>query len=412
MHALPKTLPLVAWSLLLPALAWGQTGLYLGQPYGAPAALDTPSTLQMPSPPALPAHYGTEAPEVGEGVTQSVVPAQPAQEGMDSAIAEPGWDCIGTCVPRCNRWWFQVGGLVMARDYNDDVWLSYDALNPSVGLLSTPDIEDNYQGGVEATFGYRFGHQWWLLATYWTLEPMNVVSLVQDPGGQISTALDFRSLSIGGTPVNDWYDNALAHKANLRSEFHNVELNLFHDSFQLSPCWPVYMSYLVGARWFQFSEDFLYASADTSTTFGTDPANEVYLDIDVSNNLIGAQVGCMLQYYPSCRWSVFVAPRVGIYSNQITMKYRIYSGDGQTGLDIRSNKGDFATLAQLDVGTAYYLTPSLSLYLGYRLVSVSGVALTTDQMPRLLDDLNAIRQVDANGHLFLHGAFAGLTWTF
>ncbi len=411
MHALPKIPLLVAWSLLLPAVAWGQTGLYVGHPYGTPAALEAPSTLEMPAPPVAPAHYGTPAPEAGEGVTESVVQPQPSLDSTDPAAGDV-LDCVGAYAPRCNRWWFQVGGLVMARDYNDDVWLSYDATDPTVGLLGTPNIEDDYQGGVEATFGYRFGHNWWLLATYWTLEPMSVTSLVQDSAGQISTALDFRTLSIGGTPVNDWYDNALAHKANLRSEFHNVELNLFHDSFQLSPCWPVYMSYLVGARWLQFDEDFLYASADTSTTFGTDPANEAYLDIDVSNNLVGAQVGCMLQYYPTCRWSVFLAPRVGIYSNHITMKYRIYSGDGQTGLDVRANKGDFATLAQLDIGTAYHVTPSLSLYLGYRLVSVSGVALTTDQMPRLLDDLKGIQQVDANGHLFLHGGFAGLVWTF
>ena len=409
MHALPRTLLLACWGLLLPGMVWGQTGLYVGAPYGAPASLEAPSTLQMPTPPAMPAHYGTPAPE---GVTDSVVPQQNLAGEIDPAFQQEPLDCIGSCVPQTNRWWFQVGGLVMARDYNDDVWLSYDALNPTVGLIGTSQIEDDYQGGVEATFGYRIGCNWWLMATYWTLEPMNVTALVQDTAGQISTALAFRTLSIGGTPVNDWYDNALAHKANLRSEFHNVELNLFHDSFQVHPCWPVYMNYLVGARWFRFDEDFLYASADTSTTFGADPANEVYLDIDVSNNLVGAQFGCMLQYYPTCRWSLYVAPRLGLYSNHITMKYRIYSGDGQYAMDIRSNKGDFATLAQLDVGTAYHVTPSLSLYLGYRLVSVSGVALTTDQMPRLLDDMKGIQQVDANGHLFLHGAFAGLVWTF
>ncbi len=404
MRASGWVLALALW-VVIPEGSWAQG--YYGTPYGMPASLTAPSSLAVPP---APTSVTTPLPQLGAPLEKGTgevetVPQPTAQE--------PALDCFaGMCDPG-QRWWFQVGGLVMARDYNDELWFSCSLLNPSQRVLTTADVEADYEGGIEATLGHRLGANWWALLTYWTLEPMNEQVVVQDPTGQLGTTLDFLSLSLSGTPVTDWYDYALAHKLALRSEFHNVELNFVHNRWPVKPCSPLFFSYQVGARWFRFDEDFLYASADTATTFGTDPANEIYLDIDVSNNLIGAQVGCMLEYYFWRHLGVFVAPRVGIYSNHMTLKYRIYSGDGLSALDVRSNKGDFAALAQLDVGAAWWINPNLSLWIGYRLVAVSGVALTTDQMPlHVMDDVDLIRQIDSNGHLLLHGGFAGLTWTF
>ena len=203
-----------------------------------------------------------------------------------------------------------------------------------------------------------------------------------------------------------------------RNEFHNFEANLWTDCC-CGPCNPLQLSWLAGFRFFRFTEDFLYGSADQAPALGLNPGADAYYSVDVENNLFGIQFGTQAEYKVGCNLGVFAEPRIGIFYNHIEQEQLLVNGNGVVAIDlagrplnIAEEKEDFATLAKLDVGVNYDFSCNLSAYVGYRLVAASGVALATDQIPQYISDINGIKAVDSNGHLFLHGVQAGVTWRF
>ncbi|MDA7979153.1 MAG: BBP7 family outer membrane beta-barrel protein [Pirellulales bacterium] len=387
-------------------------------PYSAPAALPVPAQGTAPS-----SYYDNPQP-----VPQQEYHAEGTHLHSHNEYITPGWDGgydvgCSSCGSGCGSNWFsgfgngcdacgpnwygRVGGLVMTRDDADPIWTSFNNTVITSALLGTPSVGPDWQGGYEASIGRRLCSNVWVGATYWTLEPDNQSATVSDPGGIINSTFDFRTLALNGTPVNSWYDSALAHRLSLRSEFHNAELNFFGD-FASNPCSRHRFSWFGGARWFRFKDDFLFETADTSTTFGVDLANEAYWNINVTNNLIGGQIGGTAEYALTNCWSVYATPSVGLYHNRMTYNSSIRSGDGFVAYNIDSDKNDFAVLSQIDFGSSYNVNQCVRAYFGYRLISAAGVALSGEQIPPLGDDLENIRNIDSDGHLFLHGGFAGI----
>ena len=104
-------------------------------------------------------------------------------------------------------------------------------------------------------------------------------------------------------------------------------------------------------------------------------ANEAYIQSSVTNNLLGFQLGGRADYFITPRFSVFAAPKVGIYGNDMNVQGRIYTGDGLVGMDVTGSKVGFSMMGQLDVGMNYQFSPRWSVFGGYRLVAVSGLAI-------------------------------------
>ena len=71
-----------------------------------------------------------------------------------------------------------------------------------------------------------------------------------------------------------------------------------------------------------------------------------------------------------------------------------------------------SVLSQIDVGLDWQITQCLSARLGYRVVAATGIGLADNQIPPYLNDIPAIQDIDRNGNLLLHGAFAGVTYCF
>ena len=254
-------------------------------------------------------------------------------------------------------------------------------------------------------------------AVYWTLDPDNASASVAGP---VDSSLDFNRLDfglLGG--ANAWFDDADFQQISMRSEFHNFEANLWGDYCVCGPCSPFHWSWLAGFRFFRFNESFIYASADQAPALGLNPAGDAYYNVKVENNLIGLQLGCRAEYRVGCNVGLYAEPRFGIFWNHIDHEQNLVTGDGIVATDlagrpfaIDSEKDDFATIGQLDLGVSYQLGCRLTTYLGYRLVALSGVALTTDQIPQYMSDLVGIENIDSNGHVFLHGIQGGVTWRF
>ena len=79
---------------------------------------------------------------------------------------------------------------------------------------------------------------------------------------------------------------------------------------------------------------------------------------------------------------------------------------------VHSTANLFSVLSQIDVGADWQITQHLSARVGYRLLAATGIGLSDAQIPQYLNDIPTIQDIDRNGHLILHGAFAGLTYCF
>lgn len=396
-------------------------------PYGAPAPLSAPGYLAAngrPQPPnelegVVEVEPTPLAPHEGEMVYDEGVPGV-SVDGCGGCS-----DCAAQCCSCGPCAYASFGALIMSRDDCDPIFqLSYDPSNPNNAastLLGTQFLSlDDYQGGWEFTFGYYLGCSTALEVTYWGLEQVEDSAQVSDPNGQISTPLNFNNLNFSQfDPVNVWFANAQAQRVSMDSEFHNVEVNLVGDacSWQTcSGCWT--LGWLGGFRWFSFSEGFEFASSENSVAFGVDPTAEAYYNVDVDNDLYGFQFGGKMEYR-RCNWSLYAAPKVGIFWNHIELETTLRDGTGRVAYDfqnpsyrwdIQTDKEDFSTLAQIDLGGEYRFCCNWTVYGGYRLVSVTSVAGTIGQIPTYLADYSDTTAINTCDSLLLHGAFAGVRY--
>ncbi len=54
----------------------------------------------------------------------------------------------------------------------------------------------------------------------------------------------------------------------------------------------------------------------------------------------------------------------------------------------------------------------MSARIGYRVVSICGIAEADDQFPQYIVNVPEIAHIDGHANLILHGVFAGLTYNF
>ena len=397
-------------------------------PYAAPAMLPAPQAQMRPAA-YNQANYAATG---GESIYHPGAPAPHAPAPYapapvyDSALSAPEGcstcdsglygDDFGACGSGCGPSWYAgFTALYMTRNKPNPYQLSFDTTNP-VGelILNVDTIDNDWQEGFEVRVGKYLGCSSAVEFSYWTLDNWGGQANAFDPPGvgSLNTPFDFRSLNFGGVPVTDYFDNAEAHRFTRNDEFHNFEVNFLHWPMACNPCSRIQTSGLVGFRYINFRESWQLASSYMERDFGVDPANEAYYDIDVDNNLFGVQIGGRASFGFTDCLSVYAAPRFGVFANYMEHDSRIYSGDNQTALSISSNNTVVSLLGQLDVGVNYQITSRLSIYGGYRVVAISGIALADEQIPYLQDDLFGIGDIDHNSNLVMHGATGGLQFSF
>lgn len=332
--------------------------------------------------------------------------------------------------PGCD-WFGGVYGLIMTRDNENDVWLSYDSAFPDYKLLASRHADMDWGGGFETRLGRYFncGANAWEIV-YWGVFPNVREANACDCGlltGTLRTWLPLDNLvynpGSGNQPVRNFFDDAERHRLLRSFQFQNVEVNLLSFIWPVQECGWTYQATL-GARYFRFDEGLEFASDPVDDEFTGDPREMAYT-IDVINHLVGAQLGGRLTYMPTERVRVFADVKLGLFGNHIRHRSSLGGSNGfavvdNPGgpfngeiIDIRSTKDDVAMLGELALGGSYQLTRYCSLTGGYRAVALTGVALSTNQIP--LDNIwtvDSVREIDSNGSLILHGAFAGVTFNY
>jgi hypothetical protein len=313
-------------------------------------------------------------------------------------------------------WYTSISALVMGRSEGRRVWTSYEDGNLSNQLTNT-QFGLQWNWGGEVRMGRRFCHEcvpYALEASFWTTEQFSGTkntSLL--PGGYVSTPLTVRYLDFNGTLGTAWFDGAREHNLARQDEFQNLEINILREQLALcnDSCWDV--GWIAGIRYFRFREMLTFSA------ISHDGTGDAYLQDNITNNLIGAQVGFDAAYNLKNGLRLFVTPKFGVYDNILdsTFQAKARLNSNSPYVDGTSSEGTFPAtgskvglsfLTQIDLGADWQFSKNWSARAGYRVVALTGMGLADDQFPQYINDIPEIQNVSHSSSLILHGAFFGL----
>lgn len=401
-----------------------------------------------PLPPAPVLAPSLPQPAAPGPITQMLNQAEISQYPVYAQSANCGVDCGGSCdscdpccTPCCPNWFGSVAALYMSRNEPNRLWTTYET-NNNPNQLPTDALTEWSVGG-EVSFGRYFCCGAFAVeATYWGLDALEGYTRQSVPGGTVSTPLLVDEIAFGGNPGTAYFDSATAHFVRRENEIHNIEVNILgtpggsYGGLGCGDCGGcgcssccglggrlISLGWNLGVRYFRFEENFLFGSVASPFTWGADGGiHEAYMVDNVRNSLVGFQFGCDFKYRPFSKWQVFASPKLGIYNNHVEHYFGLRRGDGVVAVPtavgitgtypVRSTEDAVSFLSEIDLGLDWQVAPNWSIYLGYRVIVATGIALADEQIPTYVVDIPEIADIDTNGDLILHGAFAGVSVRF
>ncbi|MGA2256344.1 MAG: BBP7 family outer membrane beta-barrel protein [Thermoguttaceae bacterium] len=349
----------------------------------------------------------------------------------DAGNCDTCGDVCGGCNSCCSRWYASLDALYMTRNQPGKVYTSAEA-SSQVNQGYFNDV--NWTWGGQGTVGYRFGCccEWAVEGTYWGLAESCSDGGPGIPGPYV-TPMTFGLTDILGTTggtgaggaqqANSWTDNSPDHHIWRNYDAQNVEFNVVRNLFG-GECNRVGVDFIAGVRWFRFQDGFVFGAQRQNDAFDPYAGDWLYLNDHITNDLIGAQIGCNASYRFADCWRVFITPKVGVYDNHMTLDYNVYAvGNGtqyqassQTytnpNYPVHATTDGFAFLTQVDLGLDWQITRHVSTQFGYRVMAMTGIGLSDSQIPFYGNDTQAIADIHHNDSLILHGAFGGLTFSW
>lgn len=326
-----------------------------------------------------------------------------------------GGDCCGATGP---RWFGGIAGLFLNRDNPNRVWTTFETNNNPNQLMNFQNAETRWQGGFQANVGRTYGCSCvgWDI-TYWMLMPTKGSMILNDATGTgtLSTPFDMTNgnPTIGGVPAHFFFDGACQHQIVRHNQIYSLEVNLL----QIAPM-PCFGSnrfrvgFTGGFRWFRFDESLDFISTPGPIGNANGALGPAIWHARVNNNLFGVQFGARPEYFLTNCFSLFAAPKAGVFANNVSLHDTLNSPTCGLGFDINSRSTNVALLGQLDLGLNWYITPCWSVYAAYRAVGIAGVALADNQFPPFLADTPGIFDIKHNGNLILQGGIVGVQCSF
>ena len=392
-------------------------------PYDVPSLL-----LQQPGGHWNPAHPSWNAAPAAQSYGR---PAEPRHAIHSASYAEkPAVEPEHECCPdddsyRASDWYGSVAALVMTRDKPNHVCFTGLSADPVIQPIENR-FDYDWQLGGEITVGRCVCDTKSIEVTYWSLDQFSEYVLVSGAPGTYDTSINVGNVVLDPGGDNDsassLFDGAASHMLRQTSEVHSFEVNFVRQALLADDGDAFNMVLMAGVRFFKFDDALLFGSSAPGP-FGTDPTEEVYLDVDLENDLFGIQIGAEVEYDTGGRWSWYIRPKIGIYDNHMSLRTHLYRGDGAPGqaqppanpvvdFPITSSEDDVSFLAEIDIGVRRQLRGNWRAFLAYRAVVVTGVALADEQIPPYLADTIGLADIDSNAELVLHGAVAGLMFNY
>jgi hypothetical protein len=232
--------------------------------------------------------------------------------------------------------------------------------------------------------------------------------------------------------MDNFFDNARVHRLTRDYDIQNLEVNFLHHACcgtlggsgkgGKGACGRRYeISLLAGVRYFEFEEGFLLEADPVDPDFDGS-AEEVRYSIDVANHMLGFQLGTRADYYYTQNLGLHAAFKFGMYGNDIDHHSFIGGDNGPAVVgagpnagrefNIRSDKKEVSFLGELDLGASYRFACNWRVRGGYRVMAISGVATTLEQIPVYLQDIDGVENINSESSMVLHGGYAGLEYNY
>ncbi len=383
-------------------------------------------------------------------------------------------------------WFFGANALIFNRVDNKRVPLSFVDSSYGVDILTTRDARQGAAGGVEVTLGRYFNcGRDAIQFSYWGTYPQDENVTRSGAAGYYRSYIPYSYLQMTGIPaapatpysVYDWYDNAVVHQLHRSFEYHNIEANLLGfaaggaaRNFNMGSCGTLFsgfyrnpartrgcgtcgcrhgggcrsrnttgpcsliapscasrlnLTWIAGFRYFRFQENLFYAASLYDGSISR-AADDIYYDVNTTNDLFGFQIGSRLDYCIGCRLNVYGFGKVGAYNNRSSLYSRIGTdfdyaylddtrgGNTYQGQDylIDETKDSVAFLSEIGTGFGYRITSRCTATMGYRAVIASGVATSTDNVRGTFAHYGDVRDYNTWGTLVLHGLNFGAQCNF
>ena len=383
------------------------------------------------------AHQDVVIAEAAPGDNPAATDVLPSPSDYKQAMQQWGSDlpCTsGVAAGDCggcggNQWFGSVGALILGSPSRSSTYLTYNATTFQPAL-QTSDVNTQFSGGVETTVGRTFGcGNWGLGFTYWGIYPSSQQADIYNTTYPIGTYLRFDGLDYnGGVSTLNW-NNVSHQRIVTNQQINSVEMNLFGNcgcglwgctSCMGCQCGPrLGTGWMMGLRYFQFNDDFNFYSDNTDNVLDGS-ANEIQYLLRTRNNLLGFQIAGGLNYRVFNCFSLYGTSKAGIYGNHAIVNQAVYGSAGDATVNIgpyagtayrfQSSANNLAFLGQLDLGGRYQINKCWSINGGYRLVGVTGLALTDGQIPSDFSYISDAQRVHSGDCLLLHGGYIGATF--
>jgi hypothetical protein len=211
----------------------------------------------------------------------------------------------------------------------------------------------------------------------------------------------------GDSPVAGFDYNELVSISG-RSQFDSYELSL-RQRVRM-PAEPMQVSFFYGIRYMNLDERFGYFSQTQVPTTGSTQS----INVRTINELLGGQIGTLLELHVEPRWWIDARLAAGLYRNRATQR-TVYLGTGAvSGQNSLAKTNDRGTVgAEVSVACSYAFTQRMTIRFGYHFLWLDRVALAPENMvtdPLLLN--NGPAQLDSTSSIMFHGPFLGaqLAW--
>jgi len=347
----------------------------------------------------------------------------PGEENGDDTSNCP--DRIVDCKPPRMPWYVRSEAVALRRDANHDV--GFAALNGEVALSSVY-LDYPFQLGPRVLIGRTINDCYQIEGSYFNVAQSDDTVTVRDSQWRLLSA--FTNYLPPFTPETEFRrnvtDNSLMSIRGL-SYLQSGELNL-RQAISMPPG-RMAASFLVGARYMAIREGFEYLSLSKAVPADgpvLDPGGNIdhyvypalgptasFARVDTGNELLGCQLGAMIEFFKEDGWWVNFEVKGAIFNNHATLDTTFSQVDVTTAAQhdfptSHTARNTTAFMGDLALTVVYRWGPRASARFGYQAMWIDRVALAADNFNTDMSLLTQGPQLHTNANVVYHGPFAGL----